>query len=446
MEKSHSVAGGGCPVALEINVSHEYKTDEAGVLEFRIRNQGPRPIRSLDLTVESEHGKSSTPITQVVNLTPLSEIRVSVEFKPRRAGETPLEIRVCFEHDDLLPFVYGARAHLFIFPPEGARSCSTSFDINIHEVGRFTGNDLSSLVTTAGDEKEINEDRLREKMERNEPFWMAANLELNEEETARERAAFRRLLFLPDGQAPPRTSRAVFESLESAAACRVFVYSMPELRFGRHTQKNDVVLRFLPDFQDDERSKSISAEQFVARHQPDKCVVSLAGGAHAPMSFGGRVMKPGDQAVLSPGAEIKIGNLEFSLRISGTARTADTLGTPVFEKLRRADPGDDPFQSSSWNAWVFSRTTNGPEESYVWLLRKMELGWRLESPTSLVLDGSTAPGARLSFWRGRYYLEALNTRQQVAVAGRVLEPGEIACLGQHAEISFGALRFQWKLS
>jgi hypothetical protein len=47
---------------------------------------------------------------------------------------------------------------------------------------------------------------------------------------------------------------ALLESADPGIPRRVFVYSAAEIKFGRNSQKNDVVLRFLPDFANDERT------------------------------------------------------------------------------------------------------------------------------------------------------------------------------------------------
>jgi hypothetical protein len=433
---------GSVPLAtLEINANHRYKAGQMGVLEFRIRNQSPGTIPSLSIQIDCPCEKSPKKASALKALAPSSEKKISFQFEPSRGGEALLEIELRLEDAGQPPTVYRGHASVDIASADEARKSATSFNIDIHDIGKFMGNDLSGMLSRAGEE--FNEDRLRERMGRREPFWMRVDLDLDEQETLTRREGFRKFICIPEGRNPPQTRRALLESREPSLPFRVFVYSAPEIHLGRNTQKNDVVLRFLPDFDNDERSKTISGEQLVMRYRDSQCMVALAPGGHAATIVNGHPLAPGEQLPIPIGAEIKIGSHEFGLQVSGAARSEDKHWKHTFEKILSFDPGEDVFQTSRWDHLRFLRSTNGQEEQYLWLLRKIDLGWRASEPPEFNPGQMTGPDARLSYWNGRYFLETL-TGSELKVGDRILLAGDVVCLGSEAEICFGRLRFLWK--
>ena len=119
-------------------------------------------------------------------------------------------------------------------------------------------------------------------------------------------------------------------------------------------------------------------------------------------------------------------------------------GCAAAKKSSGLDPCDDPYKNSRWDLVTFARKNNGEEEAYLWLLRKLELGWGLEVSAGLEAGTTVNPRARISFWNRRYYLEPLGSEAQVRAGGLLLRPGQIACLGAETDISLGPLRFRWK--
>ncbi len=433
------------PVELEINTNHRYKADEMGVIEFRIRNQGGRLLRSLELVVDCPCEIARTKTVSLSSLAPRSEKKPSFRFEPARGGEALLEIEVRTEDENRLPLVFHGQTSVTISSRNEGTSSHTSFTLDIHDIEKFMGNDLSELLGGAGKSREINPERLHERMERKEPFWMRVDLDLDEPETARRRTALRQILTPPAGQMPARTMRALLESLDASSPRRIFVYSMPEVRFGREPRINDAVLRFLPDFFNDPRSRTISGEQFVVRYREGECALTMAEKGHALMAVNGKLVRESEEVPLAGAAEIKIGTCEFQLKLSCAPRTEDAQWRRTREEIQRFDPGSSPFDSSRWDVVGFSRPANGPEEEYLWLLRKMDLGWESGAAPGLQLGRPAAPRARLSYWNGRYYLESLGAEGEIKAGAAVLPAGKILCLGAETEISFGPWPFRWIL-
>jgi hypothetical protein len=444
MDEQHGIESRP-PVELEINTSHRYRADEMGVIEFRIRNQGDRLLKALDLVIECPCEKARTKSASLKNLTPRSEKKPSFQFEPARGGEALLEIEVCAEDEDRLPLVFRGQASVTISSKNEGSTSNTSFTLDIHDIDKFMGNDLSQLLGGAGKQREINAERLNERMERKEAFWMRVDLEFDEHETFQRRTKVRHVLYPPPGQTPAKTMRAMFESLDPTTPRRIFVYSMPELRFGREPRSNDAVLRFLPDFFNDQRSKTISGEQFLVRYDKGECKLAMAEKGHALMTLGGNLVRVSEQIPLSGMTELKIGTCEFTLKISCVPRAEDSQWKRTREEIVHGDPGCDAFEASRWDVIDFSRPTNGPEEEYVWLLHKSDLGWNAAAGSTLQLVRPEAPCARLAYWNGRYYLEALDSRAEIIAGGSALPPGKVLCLGAETEIDFGPLRFQWML-
>jgi hypothetical protein len=442
MDEIGTTSSGVSLIILEINANHQYKAGQMGVLEFRIRNQSPQTIPSLNLLIDCPCEISRKKAAALKTLAPSAEKRPFFQFEPARGGEALLEIELCLEDADQHPTVYRGHTSVDIASTDEARSSATSFNIDIHDIGKFMGNDLSGMLSIAG--KELNEDRLRERMGRREPFWMRVDLDLDEHETSTRRQALRKILCIPGGQTPPQTRRALLESLEPSLSLRVFIYSGPEIRFGRHLLKNDVVLRFLPDFHNDERSKTISSEQFVAQYSDGQCQLALSQGGRATTLVNGRPIIPGEQLPIAIGTEIRIGSKEFGLRVQGTARSEDSHWKRTLEKILAFDIGEDIFRTSRWDYLSFLRSTNGQEERYLWLLRRLEFSWSAKEVPEFSMEQTARPQARLSFGNGHYFLEILDSGSELQAGGYVLRTGEILCLGVETEIKFGPLRFLWK--
>jgi hypothetical protein len=444
MDEPSAASGSETPINLEINANHRYKAGQMGVLEFRVRNQGSGIIERLSLLIDCPCEKSRKKSSILKILPPSSEKKTSFQFEPARGGEALLEIELCLQDASQLPTVYNGHASVDIASIDEAPKPSTSFNLDIHDIGKFMGNDLSGMLSLAG--KELNEDRLRERMERREPFWMRVDLDLDEQETSSRRDAAKKILCIPGDVPPPQSRRALLESLEPSFPFRAFVYSSLEVRFGRHTQRNDAVLRFLPDFLNDERSKTISGEQFVTRYSGGQCLMALAQGGHATTLVNGRAIAPGEQIPISNGAEIKIGSNDFGLQVHASPPSEDPQWRRTFEKILSFAPGEDDFRASRWDYISFSRPTNGQEEQYLWLLRKIELGWDTEQALEFRLGQATRPRARLSYGNGRYFLEILDSGSEIKVGDRKLLTGDVVCLGSETEILFGSrFRFRWSL-
>ena len=310
-----------CPVGLEINISHRYKAGEMGVFEFRIRNLISRAIPALDLAVECPCQVTRRKSAAVKNIPPASEKRPHFQFEPARGGEALLEIELIVDDENRFPQVYRGQSSVSISSENEGSKSPTSFNIDIHDIQKLMGNDLSGLLTIAG--QELNEDRLRERMERKEPFWMRVDLDLDEYDTQRRRTAKREIIHVPDHRTF-RTARALIESVDPSFPKRLFLYSAQEIRFGRNAQKNDAVLRFLPDFYNDERSKTISGEQFVVRYGNGEGYLSLAPQGHASVSWDGRAVERNEKVPLTGGSQLTIGTHEFALRISCVASSNDS--------------------------------------------------------------------------------------------------------------------------
>ncbi len=436
-------ASGEPPIVLEINANHRYKAGHMGVLEFRIRNLSSGLLPSVKMLVDCPCERAREKSVVLRSLAPSSEKKPSFQFEPARGGEALLAIEITVETGDQIPAVYRGQASVDISSADEARASATSFNIDIHEIGKFMGNDLSGMLSIAG--KELNEDRLRERMTQKEPFWMRVDLDLDEQETLIRQDAARKILCIPAGQIPPKTFRALLESMDPALPLRIQVVSSSMVRFGRHAQKNDVVLRFLPDFQNDERSKTISGEQFVTRCSEGECFLSAAQNSHAFTLVGGRPVKPDEQIPIAGGTEIRIGTQELGLRVYAAARREDAQWKRASSKFRSFDPGEDAFRATRWDYLRFVRFTNGPEEQYLWLLRKIDLGWGDEESAEFILGQPARPRARLLFANNRYFLESMDPETEIKAADSVLRTGDILCLGSGMEIQLGKLRFLWKL-
>jgi len=432
------------PISLEINVNHRYKAEEMGVIEFRIRNEDPRVIKNLDLVVDCPCEKSPRKSAALKNITPLSEKKPSFQFEPARGGEALLEIELRVEDESRLPLVFRGQTSVTISSKNEGTTSHTSFNIEFRDVQKFMGNDLSGILAGAG-KGEINAERLHERMERKEPFWMRVDLDFDEHDTVSRRSALRQIIAPAAAQMPPRATRAFLESLDPDAPRRAFIYSMPEVVFGREPQKSDAVLRFLPDFFNDPRSKTISGEQFVVRYREGECTLGMAPKGRQLMSVNHKLLAEQEQVPLAGGADIKIGPCELALKITCAVRTEDPQWIRTREEILQFDPGNDHFEASRWDFISFTRPANGPEEEYLWLLRKMEIGWDPGGAAGLQLGRPATPRARLVYWNGRYYLEAAGAAADIKIGMAALPPGKIACLEANAEISFGPLRFLWKL-
>jgi len=66
---------------------------------------------------------------------------------------------------------------------------------------------------------------------------------------------------------------------------------------------------------------------------------------------------------------------------------------------------------------------------YVWLFRKMDIGWKGGKAADFEFGNLAKPRVRLSFWNRRYYPEPLESDENVMVGNRLLQLGDIACLG-----------------
>jgi hypothetical protein len=434
------------PVALEINTNHRYKADEMGVIEFRIKNQGPRPIRSLDLMlVDCPCERSKSKSETLKNLAPSSEKKAVFQFEPEKGGEALLRIALRWQDENGHPMVFQGKTWVSISSKNEGSSSQTSFTLDIHDIEKFMGNDLSELIGGVGKEKGLDAQRLSERMERKEPFWMLVDLDLDETETMRLRNASRKILTAEGGQLPKRCERALMESMEPTAPRRVYIYSMPQVIFGREAQRSDVVLRFLPDFDKDPRSTTISAEQFVVQYRENDCILSLAPKGHALMSVNHKIIGSKDELPLSAGTDIKIGSCELSLRVSCVPRSEDNQWKLTRGELFRFDPSVDPFENARWDLVSFCRPANGQEEEYFWLLGKIDIGWESSVAAGLQLGRPPAARARLAYWNGRYYLEALGAEPEIKIAGSMLQPGRVRCLDAETDIGFGPHRFRWRL-
>jgi len=430
-------------VSLEINVNHRYKAEEMGVIEFRVRNQSGRPIRTLDVVVDCPCEKSTRKSAVLKNLAPSVEKKPSFQFEPARGGEALLEIEIRFEDENRVPSVFRGQTSVTISSKYEGTSSNTSFNIEFNDVQKFMGNDLSGILAGAG-KAGLSEERLHERMERKEPFWMRVDLDFDEQETASRRASLRQILPPASGQMPVRSARGLLESADPQTPRRVFVYSMPDIVFGREPQKSDAVLRFLPDFFNDPRSKTISGEQFVVRYQQGDCTLALAPRGRALMSVNQQLVRENEPVPLSGGADVKIGPCELALKIACAPRAEDPRWQRSWKEIVESDPGPDPFEVSRWDMVSFTRPANGPEEEYLWLLRKLDLGWDAGAAT-LQLGWPAIPRARLAYWNGRYYLETLGSTADIRVGNAVLPPGKIVCLGPDTDLSFGQLRFVWRV-
>jgi hypothetical protein len=433
------------PIALEINANHRYRAEEMGVIEFRIRNQGPDRIRTLDLLLTCPCEKSGKKSALVKSLLPAAEKKLSFQFDPARGGEALIEVAISLEDESRRPMVFRGQTSVTISSKNEGSSSHTSFTLDIHDIDKFMGNDLSELLGGAGKDREIDAARLHQRMERKDPFWMRVDLDLDEEETARQRDALRQIIAPVSGQMPFRTSKALLESLNPKAPRRAFLYSLPEVIFGREPQRSDAVLRFLPDFDNDPRSRTISAEQLVVRCQGSECTLGMAPNAHQLMSVNHRLLKEAEQIPLSGAAEIKIGPCEMTLKFAAVPNHEDAHWQRTREEIMQFDPGPDPFSAAPWDMVAFSRPANGKEEEYIWLLRQMEIGWISGSEAELQLGWPMKPRARLIFWSGRYYLEALGVEKEIQAGNAPIPPGKIRCLEPDMEIGFGSLRFLWRL-
>jgi hypothetical protein len=437
--------GDESPVAMEINTNHRYKADEMGVIEFRIRNQGKGLIKSLNLLLNCPCEKSKTKSAVLKNLLPSSEKKPSFQFEPARGGEALLEVELSLEDEKRLPLVFRGQTSVTISSKNEGSSSHTSFTLDIHDIEKFMGNDLSELLGGVGKDKEIDAERLHQRMEGKAPFWMRVDLDFDEVETVQRRSALRHIIAPPSGQMPFRASKACLESLNPKTPRRAFFYSMPEVIFGREAQRSDAVLRFLPDFDNDPRSKTISAQQLAVRYHAGECTMGMAPNAHQLMSINHRLLTETEQVALAGAAEIKIGPCEMTLKVACMPRSEDPQWQRTREEILQSDPGSDLFEGSPWDLVGFSRPTNGQEEEYFWLLRKMEIGWEAGAAAGLQLGWPLKPRARLIFWSGRYYLEALGSESEIKTGNSVLPPGKIACLESETEIGFGPLRFMWRL-
>jgi hypothetical protein len=433
------------PVALEINTNHRYRAEEMGVVEFRIRNQSPRPIKALNLVLDCPFEMPRMKSASFPTLALSAERRSSIQVIPGKGGEALLDIEINFEDEGRLPLVFTGQTSVTISSKNQVTSSHTSYTLDLHGIQKFMGNDLSEVMAGAGANKEIDPELLHKRMERQDPFWMRVDLDFDEQETVRRRGALRKIIAPPSGQMPVRTSRALLESLNPAAPRRVFVYSMPEVVFGREAQRSDAVLRFLPDFENDPRSKTISAEQLIVRYRGGECTLGLAPNAHQLMSVNHRLLQDAEQIPLAGAADIKIGPCELMLKVACAARTEDPQWKRTKEEILQSDPSNDPFEASPWDLVSFTRPTNGREEEYFWLLRKMEIGWEAGAAAGLQLGWPLRPRARLVFWAGRYYLEAIGSEAEIKVSDSMLPPGKIMCLDSETEIGFGSLRYQWRL-
>ena len=432
------------PVSLEINVNHRYKADEMGVIEFRIRNEGARVIKNLDLVVDCPCEKSARKPAALKNITPSSEKKTSFQFEPARGGEALLEIELQVEDESRLPLVFRGQTSITISSRNESTTSHTSFNIEFRDVQKFMGNDLSGILAGAG-KGEINAERLHERMERKEPFWMRVDLDFDEQDTESRRSALRQILAPAAAHMPPRTTRALLESLDPEAPRRAFVFSMPEVVFGREPQKSDAVLRFLPDFFNDPRSRTISGEQFIVRYREGECTLGMAPKGRQVMSVNHKLLAGQEEVPLAGSADIKIGPCELSLKVACAVRVEDARYARTVEEIVRFDPGNDPFEASRWDFVSFTRPSNGPEEEYLWLFRKAEIGWEPGGAAGLQLGRPTTARARLVFWNGRYYLEATASAADIKIGTAALPPGKIACLEADAAITFGSLRFIWRL-
>jgi len=433
------------PVTLEINANHRYKADEMGVIEFRIRNQSSRPVKTLDLTVACPCERSKNKSALLTNLLPSVEKKPSFQFEPARGGEALLEIEIRTEDADGIPLIFRGQTSVSISSKNEGAASHTSFTLDIHDIQKFMGNDLSNMIAGVGKDRGLDAGRLHERMESKEPFWMRVDLDVDEGETLRRRAALRRIIAPAAAQMPARTERASLASLNPSVPHRIFIYSMPEVIFGREPQRSDAVLRFLPDSDQDPRSVTISAEQFLVRCRGGHCTLSLAPRGRALMSVNRRLIAETEEIPIKSGTEIKIGSCEFTLRIACAPRSEDPRWKATRSEIFRFDPSEDPFQNSPWDCVGFSRPANGREEEYLWLLRKMEIGWEADAGSEVQFGFPVRPRAHLGFWNGRYYLEAAAADSGISAAKTDLLPGKILCLDSECEIAFGPHRFQWKL-
>jgi hypothetical protein len=443
MSELETSINGESPVALEININHRYQAGEMGVIEFRIKNQGRHLIKSLDLDVNCPYEKSKT--KSLKKLDPSVEKRSSFQFEPERGGEALLEVAIRCDDASGEPLVFRGETSVSISSKNEGSTSHTSFTLDIHDIEKFMGNDLSELIGGAGKDRELDAGRLNERMERKDPFWMRVDLDLDETETMRVRAASRKIILPPGDQMPAKAERALLESLDPAIPRRIFIFSMPEVVFGREPLRSHAVLRFLPDYDKDPRSATISAEQFVARYRNGNCVLSMAPRGHALMSVSRQLVGPDDEVAIAAGTDVKIGSCEFTLRITGVPRSDDARWKPSRGEIFRCDPAVDPFEQSPWDLVSFTRPANGQEEEYLWLQSKMEIGWEPSGPLGLQLGRPHVPRARLAFWNGRYYLEALGAEAVIKAGGVEILPGKILCLNAETEISFGPHRYLWRL-
>jgi hypothetical protein len=280
-------------------------------------------------------------------------------------------------------------------------------------------------------------------MSSKEPFWMRVVLELDREETEHLRKDQRQIVWLLSGQAPHRAQRALLESLDDPYPRRIFIYSKPVVSFGRAQTSNEAVLRFLPDFYGDERSKTISAEQMVVQFTENQFQVALAPKGRAPTAIDGKILGPDEKLPLADGTEILIGTANFKMTLSCIVQERTAHWERSRDAIRRSDPGDDLFGSSQFDAIRFIRVTNGTEEEYVLLPRRLNLGWSREG--GLLLGLQDRAGARLSYWNQRFYLEPFSSESEIKVDNRALQQGEVACLGSDSTIFFADFRFRWRL-
>jgi hypothetical protein len=442
MSEMESSINAESPVVLEININHRYKAGEMGVIEFRIKNQGERVIKSLDLDVNCPYENSKT--KSLKRLEPAVVKRSSFQYGPGLGGEALLEIAVRCDDEFGQPLVFKGDTTLIVSSKNEGPTSHTSFTLDIHDIDKFMGNDLSELIGGVGKDRGLDAGRLNERMERKEPFWMRVDLDLDEAESMHVRAASRKIILPAGGQMPAKAERALLESLDPAVPRRFFIFSMPEVVFGREPQRSHAVLRFLPDFEKDPRSTTISAEQFVARFRDDNCYLSMAPKGRALMSVNHRLIGAKDEIPVAAGTDVKIGSCEFSLRISCAPRSDDARWQLSRGEIFRLDPTIDPFEQSPWDWIGFQRPANGQEEEYLWLLSKMEIGWEPSGPLGLQVGRPHVPRARLAFWNGRYYLEALGNEAVIRAGGLELLPGKIICLSAETELSFGPHRYMWR--
>lgn len=439
------------PIRLEVNKSHFYMEDHHGVLDFRVQNIGPDPIRGLKLQVES--GIFSQPCVRIFHHMEPGSIRVhKFRAKPAKgdAGENLVDIKLQWKDAEKTVCLMAQHSISVLqeqkTPPNIAIDMSNWFGGQIEKFG--FGQEFSVRIQDL-----IQKEAIRSP---NDLLKSTVDLPADYEEVElvpdyqgmleyRKEAESRRRIHREFGDKGFPTDCASLRFIEAETRKPMLLVSKSEISFGRQRGANDIVLRVLPRSEEND-AKSLKISKIGHfRLCLDSRGISIIdeGSTNGTFVFGGLLKGtrsvPRDQKI-----DIDVARV-LNLRMTFFS-VSDFFS---FEKSAYSEIGlgeSNPFCKNIEGIGIdclrIERMECPYEEQYIVLLRQAIIG--SEGRLPIVVPGIERFHAKILYLGKQYYLENLVDCEKTKVNGVNVGPKELVPLAPGMQVSLGGRGIEFR--